>query len=320
MDSLAAARVGLGGTVHRARAGRSAPRARDARRDRHGPRRLARPLLAAVAADGGWSASASRSRASSDEGWARPPGAEPRLARRAARRRLAGRSDPDARRGRQRRRPRWAGRASTRRGGRRGRRRLRGGRGRRRGRVTVGGRPLAARPGYAGEIGHMVVNPAARPARCGSFGCWETEIGERAMLVRAGRRRAAAERPWTSSRRRHGGRAGGAARASPASARGWASASRRWSTSSTRPSSCSAACSGGSIRSSGRSSKRRSSGVRCRLSRELVAGRARRSGVDAPMIGAAELAFEPMLADPAGWRLAPCCDRARRGAGAGERT
>ena len=50
----------------------------------------------------------------------------------------------------------------------------------------VGGRPLAGAYGYAGEVGHMPVNPTGAQCRCGSIGCWETEIGERALLVRAG--------------------------------------------------------------------------------------------------------------------------------------
>ncbi len=52
--------------------------------------------------------------------------------------------------------------------------------------IIVGGRPLSGTSGFAGEIGHMPINPEGRPCQCGSFGCWETEIGERALLERAG--------------------------------------------------------------------------------------------------------------------------------------
>jgi len=52
--------------------------------------------------------------------------------------------------------------------------------------IVVAGRPLTGVAGYAGEIGHISVNPAGRPCRCGSTGCWETEIGEEALLRRAG--------------------------------------------------------------------------------------------------------------------------------------
>lgn len=54
--------------------------------------------------------------------------------------------------------------------------------------MLVDGRMLHGRGGYGGEVGHMIVNPDGRPCRCGSRGCWETEIGEDALLVGAGRR------------------------------------------------------------------------------------------------------------------------------------
>ena len=53
--------------------------------------------------------------------------------------------------------------------------------------VVVAGQPLAGAAGYAGEIGHMPFNPEGRACRCGSIGCWETEIGEEALLRLAGR-------------------------------------------------------------------------------------------------------------------------------------
>jgi predicted NBD/HSP70 family sugar kinase len=55
------------------------------------------------------------------------------------------------------------------------------------GSVIAAGRPLTGHGGNGGEIGHMVVNPAGRPCGCGSRGCWETEIGEYALLTAAGR-------------------------------------------------------------------------------------------------------------------------------------
>jgi predicted NBD/HSP70 family sugar kinase len=53
--------------------------------------------------------------------------------------------------------------------------------------IIVGGRQLEGAEGYAGEIGHLPVNADGETCRCGSLGCWETEIGERAFLTRAGR-------------------------------------------------------------------------------------------------------------------------------------
>ncbi|HEX2844806.1 MAG TPA: ROK family protein [Candidatus Limnocylindria bacterium] len=55
------------------------------------------------------------------------------------------------------------------------------------GNLLVDGQPVVGAAGYAGEIGHMPVNPEGAACGCGSIGCWETEIGERAMLLRAGR-------------------------------------------------------------------------------------------------------------------------------------
>jgi Transcriptional regulator/sugar kinase len=52
--------------------------------------------------------------------------------------------------------------------------------------IIAGGRPLTGYGGHGGEIGHMVVNPQGRSCGCGSRGCWETEIGERALVRAAG--------------------------------------------------------------------------------------------------------------------------------------
>jgi len=56
--------------------------------------------------------------------------------------------------------------------------------------VLVDGVPLRGATGYAGELGHIPVNPDGGRCRCGASGCWETEIGEAAVLRRAGVRRA----------------------------------------------------------------------------------------------------------------------------------
>jgi predicted NBD/HSP70 family sugar kinase len=53
--------------------------------------------------------------------------------------------------------------------------------------VVVDGRPMAGAAGYAGEAGHMTIRPDGLECYCGSRGCWETEVGERALLRRAGR-------------------------------------------------------------------------------------------------------------------------------------
>lgn len=51
----------------------------------------------------------------------------------------------------------------------------------------VGGRPLEGAEGYAGEVGHIVVDPLGPECRCGSRGCWELYVGENHLLTRAGR-------------------------------------------------------------------------------------------------------------------------------------
>jgi predicted NBD/HSP70 family sugar kinase len=53
--------------------------------------------------------------------------------------------------------------------------------------IIVGGRLLGGEGGYAGEFGHMVVNPHGRPCACGSAGCLEAEVSERALLSAARR-------------------------------------------------------------------------------------------------------------------------------------
>lgn len=53
--------------------------------------------------------------------------------------------------------------------------------------IIVDGKALTGVAGYAGEVGHVRVNPHGRTCRCGSVGCWETEIGEGALLRLAGR-------------------------------------------------------------------------------------------------------------------------------------
>jgi predicted NBD/HSP70 family sugar kinase len=53
--------------------------------------------------------------------------------------------------------------------------------------IIVGGRLLGGEGGYGGELGHMVVNPRGRLCGCGSSGCLEAEVGERALLTAAGR-------------------------------------------------------------------------------------------------------------------------------------
>ncbi len=47
--------------------------------------------------------------------------------------------------------------------------------------VITGGVQLQGAAGYAGEIGHLRVDPSGRRCHCGNLGCWETEIGAHAI-------------------------------------------------------------------------------------------------------------------------------------------
>jgi predicted NBD/HSP70 family sugar kinase len=167
------------------------------------------------------------------------------------------------------------------------------------GSVTVDGRPLIGAAGYAGEIGHMVVNPSGSPCACGSVGCWETEIGERAMLIGAGRPAAggtAAVDELIAAA--HAGEP--AAAASVARVGEWLGIGVASLVNVFNPT---LVVLGGLL---GRIQplvvvELTSALDRGSLSaaRQLVRIAPGALGVDAPIIGAAELAFEPMLADPA---------------------
>ncbi len=50
--------------------------------------------------------------------------------------------------------------------------------------MVTGGDLMAGGAGFAGEIGHLHVNNSGSRCGCGSIGCWETEVGEEALLAR----------------------------------------------------------------------------------------------------------------------------------------
>lgn len=52
--------------------------------------------------------------------------------------------------------------------------------------IIAEGIQLFGTGGYGGEIGHMTINPDGPPCHCGSTGCIETYIGEHALLRAAG--------------------------------------------------------------------------------------------------------------------------------------
>jgi predicted NBD/HSP70 family sugar kinase len=167
------------------------------------------------------------------------------------------------------------------------------------GNLISGGQPLLGAAGYAGEIGHMIVNPDGVRCGCGSIGCWETEIGERALLGAAGRSPA-------------GGRAAvdeliNAAVGGDATARAGVQHVGRWLglgiASLVNVLNPTLVVLGGVLE---RIHPLVAEDITAHLdlralpaSRQLVRVVPGTLGTNAPIIGAAELAFEPMLADPA---------------------
>jgi predicted NBD/HSP70 family sugar kinase len=167
--------------------------------------------------------------------------------------------------------------------------------------LIAGGQPLTGAAGYGGEIGHLPVNPNGTACRCGSVGCWETEVGEAALLRLAGHPpgggrgevdavldEAAAGSPSALSALDHVGR--------------WMGVGLAGLINVLNPQ---LIILGGLL---GR--------IHPFVSRTLEAELDRRAlpaprglvrivpatfGVDAPLLGAAELAFEPLLIDPAVW-------------------
>lgn len=51
--------------------------------------------------------------------------------------------------------------------------------------VVAGGQLLRGRRGFAGEVGHLQLDPGGRRCGCGRRGCWETVVGLDALLAAA---------------------------------------------------------------------------------------------------------------------------------------
>jgi predicted NBD/HSP70 family sugar kinase len=167
--------------------------------------------------------------------------------------------------------------------------------------VIVGGEPLAGAAGYGGEVGHMPMAADGAACGCGSFGCWETEIGERALLVRAGLAPDA-------------GRAGvdDVLAAADAGSPRALDALQRVGTSLGRGIAALVNVFNPSLVVLGGTFERIYPHVAAAVaveldrhvlppSRQLVRVAPAALGADASLLGAAELAFEPLLADPAAW-------------------
>ncbi|HEY7042450.1 MAG TPA: ROK family protein, partial [Nocardioidaceae bacterium] len=168
--------------------------------------------------------------------------------------------------------------------------------------LIVGGRPLTGVAGFGGEVGHVPINPVGGAAcRCGAVGCWETEIGEEALLRRAGRPAdggsAAVEAVLDDA-----GRGDTTALGAIAEIGDWLGLGLSGLVNTLNPA---------RVVLGGRFARLHpfvAPRVEAALDRRALA--APRSlvdvvpatlGVDAPLLGAAELAFGPILDDPAAW-------------------
>jgi len=167
--------------------------------------------------------------------------------------------------------------------------------------VIVGGRPLTGVAGYAGEVGHMPVNPQGAPCRCGSVGCWETEVGEDALLVRAGLMPGGG-RAAVDAVLREAAAGSATAQAALDHVGTWLGLGLASLVNLLNPQ---LIVLGGRF---GRMYPFVTRALHAELdrrtlpaARSLVTVIPTSLGVDAPLLGAAELALEPLLADPAQW-------------------
>jgi predicted NBD/HSP70 family sugar kinase len=162
----------------------------------------------------------------------------------------------------------------------------------------VGGVPLRGANGYAGEIGHILVDSNGPRCRCGSVGCWEMTVGENALLTGAGRLPgggppAVAEVISAA--------ATGESRASEAlqAVAEWTGVGLRAVVNIFNPE---VIVLGGSLAQVWEAAKDRITEALDRSTlisaRDQVLLRAAGLGQDSSLIGAAELAFAPLLADP----------------------
>jgi predicted NBD/HSP70 family sugar kinase len=162
----------------------------------------------------------------------------------------------------------------------------------------VGGRPLAGASGYAGEIGHLQVDSSGPTCRCGNTGCWEMKIGENQILRLAGRLpgggpQAVAE---VIEAAHHGD---ARSRAAVEEVAHWSGVGMRAVINLFNPEMI---VLGGCLAQVWEAAGERVNEALERTTlisrRSDVTIRSGELGMDAPLIGAAELAFAPLLQDP----------------------
>ncbi|MGC5021625.1 ROK family transcriptional regulator [Micromonospora sp. DT47] len=163
--------------------------------------------------------------------------------------------------------------------------------------IIIGGRLVLGHRGHSGKVGHMVVNPNGLPCGCGSRGCWETEIGEAALLRHAGRD--PGERGAVLEVLRAAADGERTARAAVQQVADWLGFGVANLVNVVNPDTV---VFGGSLRevyiAGADTVRRRLGAMALPAAREHVRLRAAALGRDAPLVGAAELAFDKLLADP----------------------
>lgn len=167
--------------------------------------------------------------------------------------------------------------------------------------LIVDGAPLTGVAGYSGEVGHIPVNPDGLPCRCGSIGCWETEVGGAALLRRAGY-------PPEGGAEARMALMGDAQTGSPlalaalAETGRWLGIGMAGLINVLNPKLVLLGGQLGPFYPFLRSTLEAELDRRVlRASRQIVRVVPASLGLDAPLLGAAELAFEPLLTDPAAW-------------------
>ena len=167
--------------------------------------------------------------------------------------------------------------------------------------LIVDGRLLTGVAGFGGEVGHMPINPDGIACQCGSVGCWETEVGEEALLRLAGHR---PDGGWSEVDAVIAEARSGAPIALGAfdDVGRWLGVGLAGLVNIFNPR---LVVMGGLF---GRIHPLVERSLEAELDRRALPGSRAlvrvvpaRLGVDAPLLGAAELAFEPFLADPAAW-------------------
>jgi len=167
--------------------------------------------------------------------------------------------------------------------------------------LIVDGQPLTGARGFAGEIGHMPVNPDGRTCRCGSVGCWETEVGEGALLRRAGHPPDAGREEVEAVLQEAAAGSPDALEAVDAVGR-WLGFGLAGLVNVLNPQ---VVVLGGLFSRLhplvGATLGAQLDRLALPQAREAIRVVPAALGVDAPLLGAAELAFEPLLADPSLW-------------------